>query len=43
MKILDMATGKEVTTTPEEFMKHIADDIQKYKEFHEKLARLEEE
>ena len=43
MKILNMETGKEVTTTPEEFMKHIAEDIKKYKEFHEKLAKYEEE
>ena len=43
MKILEMATGKEVTTTPEEFMKHIADDIKKYQEFQMKLAKYEEE
>ena len=28
-----METGKEVTTTPEDFMKHIAEDIKKYQEF----------
>ncbi len=43
MKIHDMATGKVVETTPEEFMKHIAPQIQKYKEFHQRLAELEEE
>lgn len=43
MKILDMATGKEVTTTPEDFMKAIAGDIKKYQEFQRKLARYEEE
>lgn len=43
MKIFNMETGKEVTTTPEEFMKYIAEDIKKYQEFQEKLAKYEEE
>jgi|TARA_R100000458_G_scaffold48630_1_gene47782 hypothetical protein len=43
MKILNMETGKEVTTTPEDFMKHIAEDIKKYQEFQKKLAKYEEE
>ena len=43
MKIHDMETGKVIETTPEEFMKHIAPQIKKYKEFHEKLAKYEEE
>jgi len=43
MKIFDMNTGKETTTTPEEFMNHIAPEIEKWKELQEKLARYEEE
>ena len=40
---LNKKTGKEVTTTPEDFMKHIAEDIKKYQEFQKKLAKYEEE
>lgn len=43
MEIHDMATGKTVKTTPEDFMKHIQGNIDEWKKLQEKFARYEEE
>jgi len=43
MEIHDMATGKTVKTTPEDFMKAIQDNINEWKKLQEKFARYEEE
>lgn len=43
MEIHDMATGKTVKTTPEDFMKHIQSNIDEWKKLQEKFARYEEE
>ncbi len=43
MIIHDMASGKVTETTPEEFMKHIAPNIEEFKKLQEKFASYEEE
>ena len=43
MEIHDMATGKTVNTTAEDFMKHIQGNIDEFKRMQERFARLEEE
>tara|TARA_S200002703_G_scaffold92820_1_gene80223 strand:- start:225 stop:362 length:138 start_codon:yes stop_codon:yes gene_type:complete len=43
MEIHDMETGKTVTTTPEDFMKHIQGNIEEYKALMEKIASYDEE
>jgi hypothetical protein len=43
MDIVDMSTGKTVSTTPEEFMKWIQPNIDEYKKLMERIASYEEE